>query len=321
MTSSNLHSVSNVTKPIPAHSFRERRRRQDELARLRDVDDEELAGLIVRVDEPDHDLACEVLLERFRPMLAKHSRRICSQLGHWGRPCPGFGCIHAFNAAMGEFASRLTGQRYAYAPMGRASAGIYFTNANARARRTVSPSSAVSRWLKRTTSDPDRQLCSAVSSELQASGRATDVRRQWNQERGLLARANLPRENADTASSWITVRRRYATAEVRDLLDRASPAHDATKWAAYFYDDACDNAPPDVLGPYDQRLARSVGWNPLEDHQLPAIRVVFDIVIEALKKADGGEFWRRHMDAAYQHSRVGRHQPLLDETLMEPADS
>jgi len=286
-------------------SFREHLLRQEALARLGDADPEELADVVVSRDHPDHELACEVLLERFRPVMAKVAHRICQQLGHYGGRCPGSRCEHAFASAMSEFATRLTGDRYSFAAIGSHATSDFFRNANDRARRTASPTSVVSRWRAKHGADPSKVLGTAVTTELRATGRATDVRRRWNVDRGLLSRANVPAKHKAEAQKQLTDRSREHDPEIRKLIATSSPVHDVQKWANRLYDDACDNAPPGVTDHDDHRVARSVGWELVDDETTHAMRQAITLVIEILSKIDDGNFWQRHMGAAYHQTRVG----------------
>lgn len=290
-------------------SFHERRLRQEALARLRDADPEELADVVLSRDHPDHDLACDVLLERFRPVMAKVARRICQQLGHYGGSCPGYRCEHAFASAMSEFATRLTGDRYSFAAVGSRATSEFFRNANDRARRTASPTSVVSRWRANHGANSSKALGTVVTAELRAPGRATDVRRRWNVERGLLSRANVPAKHKASAQVQLAERSRQENdPEIWELIAMSSPVHDVQKWADRLYDDACDNAPPGVADHDDHRVARSVGWELVDDETTHAMRRAITLVIEVLWKIDDGNFWQRHMGAAYHQTRGGVRQ-------------
>lgn len=285
-------------------NFRERRQRQETLARLRDVDSVELAQIVVAPDHLDHDVACEVLLERFRPAMVKHAKRVCRQLGHYGGSCPGYRCEHAFSSAMSDFATRLTGGRYSFASLGGGAVREFYRNANDRARRTKSPTSVASRWLKRRASDPLRTLPTAVASELRAPGRATDVRRRWNVDRGLLSRANMPASLKSKAGADLMQRcKQHENRGAKALIALASPVHDVQKWSDQLYHDACDVAPPIVERHDDHRIARSVGWHLVDDHTTVDMRQAIELVIDVLISADDGDFWLRHMGAAYHHTR------------------
>lgn len=301
--SSNVDAMSSAGHVVSTRSsFRERRRLAEVRARMRDLDDHELATLVVNPLSPDHALACDALADRFLPQLLRRARNICRHLGHCGQQCKGPGCEHAFNAAVGELASRITGQRYYYAHY-EGVGGVLHMNSEGRARRTTSPASAASRWLKRREVKTSAPLGAVIGSELKDAGRATDVRRRWNLERGLKARVNLPQSIKAPAAALLAERAARSDAVGRHLRS-SSPGTTVQAWADRFYDDACDNARPGLHGPDDQRIARSVGWvkadTPLDRDMATALEEVVEVLT-----VDGGDFWRGHMDAAYAHTRVG----------------
>lgn len=285
-------------------SLRERIRRQHEVAALLGIDDEDLATLIVTVDDPLHVAACEAIRQRSYSLLLKNARRICGHLGHSGRRCGGPGCDQAFNAAMGELATRIIGAKvsYAFVP-GATFEECFYVNSADRRPRTTRPASATSRWLERPLARPGLSLSAAIGSELKAQGRFSDVRRRWNTDRGLKARINLPSPVAQNLRAALDRKLGVVGPEVRAVLESAVPKNNVVSWAERIYDDACDTSELTV-GPDVLRIARAVGIASIEGRLHHVEATAIELVVTVMSEAADGYVLNQYLAPAYAISRT-----------------
>ena len=87
-----------------------RRRHASELWAVSDLDDDDLAALILDHSHDLHETAVTVMLTRCEPLMVRRSCSTCGRLGHGGLKCPGAQCDRAFPSSMSRLGRGIVGR-------------------------------------------------------------------------------------------------------------------------------------------------------------------------------------------------------------------
>lgn len=297
--------MASVKGPLVSSlSLSERITQQEAVASLLSLADEDLARMVVTPTDRRHTAACVAVRQRSHSLLLKNAKRICGHLGHSGRRCLGPGCDQAFNAAMGELATRITGIKVSYAHIpGATFEECFYVNSADRKPRTSRPSSATLRWMGRVQNHRELSLAAAIGSELKTQGRFSDVRRRWNTDRGLKARINLPDHIFIELQSALDQSLRAVSAPIAAMIDDSAEGRSIKGWADRVYEDACDTAAYGVLGPDRLRIARAVGL-PLVENVVDGLGyVALDVMLSVLFDAADSYLQDQYFTPAYAVTR------------------
>jgi hypothetical protein len=294
----------NGTPMRPATSFVTRARASSAALELSDFDDTDLAALAVGPDERA-ELATQVLLERrLGAIIERAARRVCQQLAHLGvvASCPSE-CEFAKPSARAAFAQRTAGFRYASTAHG----GMFMYAPSSRRPNSRRSKGQIESWLRRSEDRSSVMLPAWVHADLHKSGRTTDARRRWNEDRGLLVRIAVPKRFAERFTSRIDkLLVEHPDNPTLTKMKTSTAALDPSRWARALYDDACETAPTNQPIFY-RRVARAVGLPDGNDAAPPETIKAIDAADSLLQDVANelkNTFYDRYFEAARRLTRT-----------------
>jgi hypothetical protein len=325
--SNTVDDVSDTS--MPSRTFRSlarlaRQRGEDE---MRDLDDESLARCALASEPAATDevrwLACLELLRRCELQMVRHASQQCRRIGNrnfecFGLRCPCLpGCHGVLEAALADFATRLTGDDYLVDPLApRRGQPLFIQAPPRRGRQRSSSNNTLTRWCERPLNKRNLGLVPFLVGELGLNA-TTDVRRRWNANRGLRVRPNVPSAVLDQAVQGWQAQAQLgeqlatfgATGAALARQAATNPAGAVKKLINMLYDDACEasNHRESVIDV--DRLARYLGA-PTNDtagpvdgdaplpHDLGAFLDTFDALISEASQAASSSFYADHFDTA-----------------------
>jgi hypothetical protein len=199
---------------------------------------------------------------------------------------------------MSMLASRLVGRPLAFL------ANDVHTIPTDRKARTETPQSTIGTWigLRSKADKADLRLGAVLRKDLNRQGRDSDVRRQWNKDRGLRVRANLPKDEKARIESELESAIDERDARIDGLIAESNPGRDMQAWCDRLYDDACDIPSADVDRIDIDRVLRAVGWEDLV-YDRSLVVYVLEMIEDLLISVNGGRFYDDHFGAAYAATR------------------
>jgi len=287
-----------------------RRGRASELWAVSDLDDDDLAALILDHSHDLHETAVEVMLKRCEPLMVHRSCRTCGRLGHGGLKCPGTTCDRAFSSSMSRLGRGIVGRPVLYAFHERDSF-LVIAESSRKTRTDSRNASVVRRWAEATTTRSS--LYALAGGYVKKGEKDAEIRQQWNKDRGLKVKANVPKP--EEARLGPTLRSRLEDV----TTDRNVSAMSLGKWVDVLYDDACDvctTAKVDYLtdGGIDvRRVGRRLDWPVNSEADIAEAKRVLTVVegvlqeIRLTPRASSdpvtGHFYDAHFGLAYAHTR------------------
>jgi len=193
--------------------------------RLENLSDEELSTALVHATGETRALYRAEAERRLLPLVQRFTQQSCKRIGHRGeRDCPGLLCDLAFTSGWRVLRDKIIGTD-----------GKDRTTAT-NARRSGPVLGLIERFPDRRTKQSD--LFQFIASN--RSGWDTEVRRAWNLDRGLLARARPNRTETgpltDGFARWI-----QSSVEVQFVEETgARVTRKPMDWVDALYDDACE---------------------------------------------------------------------------------
>jgi len=295
-----------------------RRRYAADLRAVSDLDDNDLAALILDPLQLLHETAVTVMLKRCEPLMIRRSCTTCGRLGHGGHKCPGAPCDRTFPSSMSRLGRGIVGRPVIYA-FNESDSIIAITETERKTRTDSRNASVVRRWVEATAKESERANQELPSLYAMAGGyvkkveKDAEIRQQWNKDRGLKVKANVPKSEEERLGPLLRSRLEEAT------TDRTISDIPLGKWADVLYDDACDvcttaNANHLTDGGIDvRRVGRRLEW-PIESETdiaeakriLTAVeRVLQEIRLTPRAGTDpvAGHFYDTHFGLAYAHTR------------------